>query len=320
MMRKQILFTFICIHFIYALTWSNQLTDSQKEICQSVKTVKINVVQDYGEAVKKDLPFKSNAAKFLSKYTNLLVTKGDTLSYDAILNIDVKGTALSTKYGVTHFSSYKEVHYSGAKFEGHFSYEINKITYYKGTFKGHHSPPPQIKGVYRTPQAAPFEKAFKNSTLNAELVKMIGMIYGIDPIIIALEDQDEKVRKSALKTCIEINDLRAVEPLIKKLQKKDSEIDAFIIDALGKLKDPRAVPALCSELKDFPFASAKALAEINDSRAIKPLIDALNTTEKINARKQIGKALKKITGKNYKENYTKWLNWWEENKNNFLNN
>lgn len=311
---------FIFTHFVYALAWSNQLTDAQKEICQSVKAVKIIVTQDYGEAVKKDLPFKHSAAEFLSKYTNLLITTGDTLSPDAILNIDVKGTAVAAHYGLTHVSSSKDVHYSGAKFEGHYSYEINNIIYFEGTFRGFHSPPPQITGAYRTPQSAPFEKAFKNSTLNADLINMIGMIYGIDPIIIALEDQDREVRRSALKTCLDLNDRRAVEPLITILQKKNSKIDAFIIDALGKLKDPRAVPALCAELDIFPYASSKALAEINDPRAIKPLIDKLNSNEKPNTKKQIGEALKKITGKNYKTNYTKWIKWWEENKNNFQNN
>lgn len=313
-MGRRLLFALMGTHFIYALSLSNPLTDSQKKICQSVKTVRIIVAQDYGEAVKKDLPFTDGAAAFLSKYADLSVAKDDTLSCDAVLNIDVKGTAVAASYGLTPASPLQDVQYSGAKFEGHFSYEIDRTRYFEGTFNGFHSPPPHITGAYRTPQSAPFEKAFKNSSLNAELLNMIGMIYGIDPVIIALEDPDEKVRRSALKTCVILNDLRAVEPLIAILQKKNSKMDAFIIEALVQFQDPRAVPALCSELKDYPYAASKALAEMNDPRAVKPLIDRLNSPANKNAIKQIGQTLKKITGKNYKENHAKWLKWWEENK------
>jgi hypothetical protein len=314
----QLIFITICFTICYAQkNQQKPLTESQKNICQSVTSVKIIVQQDYGEAGNRVLPFKKKAKEYLSKYTNLLIVTDDSISCDAILNIHVKGTALSNKYGASHFSPSSIVHYSGAKLEGNFSYEISQISYFQGSIIGYSYPPLTINRPYNSPRDAPFGKAFEDITLGGELIKMIGMIYGIEPVIVALGDPEQGVRLAAIQTCAALNDPRAVEPLITALEKKDSKIGANIIRALGKMKDPRAVPAICSELKNAPIDAANALGEIKDPRAIKPLIDQLKITKNKWGSKQVGKALKKITGKNYGRNHDKWLKWWEDNKGNY---
>lgn len=322
-MRKQfyfilLIFITICFNISYAQkTQQNKLTDSQKNICQSVKSVKIIVNQDYGESGSKNFPFKNKAKEYLSKYTSIAIVTDDSISCDAILIINVTGTALSNNYGTSPNSQLKKRHYSGAQFKGIFSYEISQISYYKGTIIGYSYPPLRINRPYNSPRDAPFAKAFENITLGGELIKMIGMIYGIEPVLFALEDPEQGVRLAAVQTCVALNDPRAVEPLITALKNKDSKIGGNIIRALGEIKDPRAVPAICSELKNAPIDAANALGEIKDPRAIKPLIDQLKITENKWSNNKVSKALTKITGKNYGSNHGKWLKWWEDNKGNY---
>lgn len=314
----------ILLVILIPLLLFSQLTESQKEICQSVKTVKIVVNQNYGESGSVILPFEFRAKQFLSKYTDLIIIMEDDISTDAILNIVVKGKALSNEYSTSYLSSSGKVQYSGAQIEGNFSYNISRVSYYENTFVGYEYTPREIDRSYNSPRDAPFKKAFENMTLQSELIKMIGMIYGVEPVIKALEDSNQDVKLAAIETCVVLNDPRSVEPLIARIKKEDL-IDANIIRALGEIKDPRAVPAIISEFYNDPFGVPEALGKIGDPRAIKPLIDKLKIKDESwdkfqnlkSVKKRIGKALRKLTGKNYGKNHEKWLKWWEENKNKY---
>jgi HEAT repeat protein len=73
---------------------------------------------------------------------------------------------------------------------------------------------------------------------------------------------------------------RDVKGLIKALEyQKDSNIRAAAARALGELEDPRAVEPLIAALKDAEWrvrlAAAESLGKIGDARAVKPLIAAL---------------------------------------------
>jgi HEAT repeat protein len=61
--------------------------------------------------------------------------------------------------------------------------------------------------------------------------------------------------------------------------------------------------------------AAEALGEIKDPKAIEPLISVLKdngeTVSEIAAN-----ALQNITGKDFGQDYDKWLKWWEKNKEN----
>ena len=294
-----------------------QLTESQKQTCKSVNTIKIVVTQNYGKAGSKNLPFQNKAKQLLSKYTKLAIITDDSLSADGILNITVNGRALSNKYSTSPFTSSGIKHYSGARLEGSFSYSISQIPYYEGSFVGYESTPFRIDRSYNSPQEAPFYKAFENMSLQSELIKMVGDIYGVEPVIKALEDPS--LRSAAIQTCIDLDDPLVLEPLIAAINHEYPDYHN-IISALGEIKDPRAVPALISELK-YSREAVHALGNIGDPRAIKPLIDLLgiNINKGYQYRaKDIGKALKKITGKNYGwKKHAKWLQWWEENKSNY---
>jgi HEAT repeat protein len=79
-----------------------------------------------------------------------------------------------------------------------------------------------------------------------------------------------------------------------------SIIRVRLIDALGKLRDPRATETLCEFLADsdghISCAAAHALKEIQDRRAIDPLINMLASCNHIDLHKEIHGALLTFAG------------------------
>ena len=102
----------------------------------------------------------------------------------------------------------------------------------------------------------------------------------VDPLIVALKDNNYFVRDSATEALIKIG-TPAVEPLIAVLEDSNNTAkrkrDAIFI--LGEIKDSRAVEPLIVVLKDnnnfVQSSAARALGEIKDKRAEKTLRAAL---------------------------------------------
>jgi len=59
--------------------------------------------------------------------------------------------------------------------------------------------------------------------------------------------------------------------------------------------------------------AAEALGEIQDSRAIEPLIETMKSGN-ILVKKHTADALKKITKQSFGMDYESWLKWWKEHK------
>jgi len=307
-MKQLLLSTLLILSFLHP-----QLTNSQQEICKAVKTVRIVVEQNYGAAGNISLPIANEAKTIISKYTDLKVINVDSIKADALLKINILGTALSNEYGTSMTGPGPRVeHFSGARLDGDFTYKIAGVEYYRGSVDGKYPPPREIDRKYPSPSYAPFNKVLDKLDLKAELIKMLGAIYGAEPVIHALEDTNQGVRLAAIQTCVILKDPIVVEPLIAAIN-HDDILYANIIRALGDIKDPRAVPAIISELNNATWSAANALGKINDKRAIKPLIDQLAKPHNSTLRKEVIKALKIITGKNYGKNHKKWLAWWNEN-------
>ena len=118
----------------------------------------------------------------------------------------------------------------------------------------------------------------------------------VEMLIKALKGGKWRVRWHAAETLGEIRDIQAVEPLIKALNDENNGVRSNSMIALVNIGVP-AVEMLINALKDkkCPIRSnaAEALGEIGDTRAVKPLIKAL-TDEDSEIQKIATKALKKF--------------------------
>lgn len=143
----------------------------------------------------------------------------------------------------------------------------------------------------------------------------------VELLILALNDNNSRVRELAAYVLGFYGDNKAVVPLISTLKDENSSVRFYAACALGKLKDPRAVEPLIIALKDLDddvrCKAAWALGDIEDTRAIEPLIIALD--DKSIVRKKVLKSLQKITGNNSSYEKEEWREWWQENKEKFGN-
>ena len=107
----------------------------------------------------------------------------------------------------------------------------------------------------------------------------------------------------------------AVEPLIAALMDESNSVRRSAAEALGEIKDLRAVEPLIAALKDGRYAvrsaAADELGEIKDLRAVEPLIAALKD-EDAHVRSSAVRALRAITGRDFGQNQDEWLSWSEE--------
>lgn len=143
----------------------------------------------------------------------------------------------------------------------------------------------------------------------------IGDRRAIKPLVNALKDEDSRVKHRAIEALGRIADMHCVEPLIGTLNDEDIYVQNAVVNALVKIGKP-AVGPLITALKDEDsrarYKAIEILGEIGDSRAVEPLITALEN-KNLDKSKVIW-ALERITGENFGRDPKKWQNWWEENK------
>jgi hypothetical protein len=116
----------------------------------------------------------------------------------------------------------------------------------------------------------------------AESLATIGKYGGslaLEPLIIALQDDDSFLRWNAAIALGELGNVKAVEPLISALQDEDSSVRASVAKALGKLGDKRVIEPLLVALQNKNWGAAKALGQLGDPRAFEPLITMLKDSD-----------------------------------------
>jgi HEAT repeat protein len=268
------LFLFNLFHS-YALA---QLTAEQLTAFRTAKMARIIVTQSYGEAKDVSLPFRGIARSLLIKYAGLKIIKADQRDFDITFKLQVKGIARGSSYKKTAGSK-SEYHYSGASLSGSIIVEIPGIPAYEKSFSGSKSPPSIISFSYKTPSSAPFHEALNESDFVPKLLKLIGEIHGIHPLIAALKDEDSQIRGCTALVLGEFRDSRTIEPLITTMQDGDEEVRKNAAKALGEIKDSRAINALINVLHsgspDIRELVAELLGEVNDSCVIEALTNAL---------------------------------------------
>jgi len=108
-----------------------------------------------------------------------------------------------------------------------------------------------------------------------------------------------------------------ISSLIKDLKDSDEKVRSSAVLSIGKRKDPHNVEILISVLQDREALvrahAADALGKTKDNRAIKPLIFALSDEDSL-VRINSALSLHAITGENFWQDSSQWLEWWEKNR------
>jgi HEAT repeat protein len=108
----------------------------------------------------------------------------------------------------------------------------------------------------------------------------------VEPLLDALNDEENEIRCYAIEALSGIADRRAVEPICGALQDGDVDVRRLAAKALGKLGDTQAVKPLLKVLKDkkenmkVRKHAAEALGEIGAEKAVIPLVEFLKEEEK----------------------------------------
>lgn len=101
----------------------------------------------------------------------------------------------------------------------------------------------------------------------------------------------------------------AVPELIKAVLDEGNKYRHFLVWALGEIKDLRAVPCI---LKYYDEAlSQERLAKSLEKMGLKDQPAQLRKEAELKKKYAI-EALKKISGKDFGDNYSKWEQWWKE--------
>lgn len=263
---------------------------------RDAKRVRIIINEFYKEAKKVSLAYEiTDILSKLLKHTAIDVITEKLSEHDFTIKVNVTGEPLYGFYWVGRL-------YTGASVEGNIVFEAKDGYKISEKIGGRGDPTTSIiylEGNYQTPDDAPFESVLigggtYHGEVDYQLIKRIGILihksFGITPLLSAMKDEDSDVQLAAAYGLSKLKDSRAVEPLIFVLKNMDFYVRYDAAKALGNIKDPRAVEPLIEVLED------------NDS----------------DVQKYAAKALKNITGKDFGKDRKKWQNWWQENKEKYL--
>jgi HEAT repeat protein len=129
------------------------------------------------------------------------------------------------------------------------------------------------------------------------LLGNIGDERAIEPLIEMLYDPVWDVRWAACHMLPRFEDKRGVKPLIERLKDSQAEVREMAINALVVFEDPRVVEPLIALLQDenekVRIVAARALGELGDKRAIEGLTQALED-ENERVREAVGAALSRL--------------------------
>jgi len=127
-----------------------------------------------------------------------------------------------------------------------------------------------------------------DSTIRKNAMEVLAELgaYAVDPLIAALEDNDQDIRIGAASVLGHIGDTRPVNHLIAFLFKEENWIaQKTAIHALGRIKNPRLIDTLDTVLKENKYSNvwknaAEVLGDTGDPRAVDILLSALDCDDR----------------------------------------
>ncbi|MFC1524912.1 HEAT repeat domain-containing protein [Planctomycetota bacterium] len=170
------------------------------------------------------------------------------------------------------------------------------------------------------------EAIFKSSNVSSAMVAKLLGIYkdkeAIGTLLEALEHKFWLTRANACFSLAQIGDYKAIDPIIKKVLDSEPKVRIAAIDALAlwKIQAKPAIGVIAENLDHKAWqvrvSAADALGEIGSKEAIDPLLKRMEK-EYGRVREDIARALKKLTGIDYKLDLIKWQTWWSQNRDHF---
>ncbi len=116
----------------------------------------------------------------------------------------------------------------------------------------------------------------------AEYLGIAGDEAALEPLIVALSDENTELRQCAAMALGELGSSRAVPALTRALRDRDRAVQWFAATSLAKLGEP-ATKALLTELQsgdeDAAVGAAIALGRMREPRAVGPLLELLSSPD-----------------------------------------
>lgn len=116
----------------------------------------------------------------------------------------------------------------------------------------------------------------------AEYLGVAGDEAALEPLIVALSDENPELRQCAAMALGELGSSRAVPALARALGDRDRAVQWFAATSLAKLGEP-AVKILLTELRsddeDAAVGAAVALGRMREPRAVGPLLELLSSPD-----------------------------------------
>lgn len=123
------------------------------------------------------------------------------------------------------------------------------------------------------------DTGFERRYIAAWALGQLGDARGVAPLIAALDDSNETVRRYATRSLIKL-DRHAVAPMLAALPHASTRAAGYLIRALGDIGDARAVEALLDQVNGPNRALAfQALGKLKDKRAENALIAGLKDSD-----------------------------------------
>ena len=142
----------------------------------------------------------------------------------------------------------------------------------------------------------------------AEALGLTGDLLAVEPLILALKDEDRLVQEKAAWALGVIGDRRAVFPLIDAIKPAPKRFKMLNTEfGLTRVEEVDHIHLAVRR------SAVKALGKMKDMTAVGPLITVLREKE-LFFHKDVEKALKDITGMDFGDEPDKWQEWWEKNK------
>lgn len=280
------------------------LAEKKPEQVRDKKTIKI-IVSQTNEPADVIVPYEEIISR-LFELAGVQVVPKDSLDCDAILTIEAKGKALDRNYKIggllwtgAKVSGSIILEFEGKKIEDKF--DIDYPPWDFSPFEFPESYHDFYKEIFKKPSRSITFYAFGvENGLGHKLAYMCYRLFGLKPLLTALQDSNLHIVHSASWGLIEARDKEAIVPLSELVRNKDNPngLRGLAISILGDIGYSQASPVLLEALREtdkgIKSSTIEALGKLKVKEAVEPLLEMLKDEKDADVQRLIIKALGNI--------------------------